>query len=86
MRLQAGVDHERAVAAPVLLMRDGVDAVHVGRGVRSRERDPEEVLERCGGEVGVVHDHDERKPAQRVVGADRRAKPPDVGSPRGRCG
>jgi len=33
MRLQPRVDHERAAAAPVLLVRERIDAMHVGRGV-----------------------------------------------------
>ena len=86
VRLESGVDHERTTAAPVLVERERIDAVDVEGGIRPGERQPEEILERPGREVGVVHDHDERKRPQRMVGADRRTEPLDVGPPRGRGG
>ena len=42
---EAGVDHERAAAAPMFVLCEGVDAVDVGGGVRAREGDPEEIAE-----------------------------------------
>ena len=59
VRFEAGVDHERAAAAPVFVFGEGVDAVDVGGRVRARERDPEEVAERLGDELGVVDDDDQ---------------------------
>src|SRR5438552_17791842 len=50
VRLDAGVDNERAVAAPVLLACECADAVNVGRRIRARESDPEKVVERAGSE------------------------------------
>ena len=50
--LDPGVDHEGAGASPVLVDGGGPDAVDVGRRVRPGERDPEEVAERPGGELG----------------------------------
>ena len=61
VRLDAGVDHQRAAAAPVLVVGERVDAVDVGGGVGARERDPEEVVERLGDELAVV---DERRSAE----------------------
>ena len=59
VRFEAGVDHERAAAAPMFVLCEGVDAVDVGGGVGARERDPEEVAERFGDELGVVDDDDQ---------------------------
>ena len=43
VRLDPGVDHQRARAAPVLLIGEGADPVDVGRRVRAGERHPEEI-------------------------------------------
>ena len=45
MRLDPGVDDQRAAAAPVLPVDERVDALDVGRRVRPGERDPEEIAE-----------------------------------------
>ena len=58
MWFEAGVDHQRAAAAPMFVLCEGVDAVDVGGGVGSRERDPEEVAQRFRDELGVVDDDD----------------------------
>src|SRR2546430_12922429 len=79
MRLDAGIDHQRAAAAPVLVLDEGLDAMHVGRRVGAREGDPEEVIERAGGEVAVVHDEVKWKAIQRRVQRRRRAEPLDTG-------
>ena len=57
--------------------------VDVGRGVRARERDPEEVRSRPRGELAVVDDHDQREAADRVVGTERPAERGDVAGRRG---
>ena len=57
--LEAGVDDERAAAAPMFVFSEGIDAVNVDGRIRTRERDPEEVAERLGDELGVVDDDDQ---------------------------
>ncbi|HIA01729.1 MAG TPA: hypothetical protein EYN66_07430 [Myxococcales bacterium] len=42
--LDAGVDDQRTVAAPVLLMDEGVDPIDVDGGIGAGERDPQEVV------------------------------------------
>ena len=59
MRFDAGINHERSRAAPVLLIGEGSDAVDVGGGVRSRERHPQPVVERSRGELAVIDEDDE---------------------------
>ena len=61
MRLDAGVDHQRTAAAPVFLLREGVDAVDIGGRIAAGEDDPEEVVQRARREVAVVHHDDQRK-------------------------
>jgi hypothetical protein len=56
---EAGVDDERAAAAPVFVGGEGVDAVDVGGGVGAGEGDPEEIAERLGDELGVVDEEEE---------------------------
>ena len=84
MRLEPRVDDERPATAPVLLVHRRIDAVNVGRGIRPRERQPEEVFEARGGEVAVIDDHDQRPGPERMLRADRPAEPLDVVRPRRR--
>ena len=58
VRFEAGVDHERAAAAPVFVDGEGFDAVDVGGGVGAGERDPEKIAKGLGDELGVVHQYD----------------------------
>jgi hypothetical protein len=59
VRLEAGVDEERSVAAPMLVLDEARDAVDVVRRIRSRERDPKEVSEAFGSECRIVGEDDE---------------------------
>ena len=65
---EAGVDHERAAAAPMFVFCEGVDAVDVGGGVGAREGDPEEIAEGFGDELGVVDDDDQAEAGERMCG------------------
>ena len=78
VRLDPGVDHQRAPASPVLLIGEGADPVHVGRRVRAGERHPEQVLERPRRELAVVDQDDQREGVDRVVRPER----PAEGGPR----
>ena len=51
---EAGVDEEGAVAAPVFVVDEAVDAVDIVGGVGAGEGGPEEIIEGAGGEVAVV--------------------------------
>ena len=77
LRLQSGVDHERALAAPVLLLRESADAVEVGRRVGTRERHPQEVIQLPGGKGAVIHQHHQREGIEGVGWRKRPAKPFD---------
>ncbi len=46
VRLDAGVDHQRAAAAPMLVRDKTADAVDVGRRIAARERRPEKIVQR----------------------------------------
>ena len=59
MRFDAGVDHEWSRAAPVLLIGEGSDPVDVSGRIRASERDPEPVVQRACGELGVIHEDEE---------------------------
>src|SRR5262245_1145926 len=48
MRLEPRIDHQRTTAPPVLVFDKGVNPVDVGRRIRARERNPQEVTERLG--------------------------------------
>ena len=61
MRFDAGINHERSRAAPVLLVGEGSDAIDVGGRVRPRERHPQPVVERPRRELSVIDDDDEGK-------------------------
>ena len=67
MRLDPGVDHQRPGTAPVFLLGERVDSINVGCGVRTRERDPDEVPQARRDERTVVNNHDQREGANRVV-------------------
>ena len=69
VRLEPGVDHQRAAAAPVFVVRERLDAVDVGGRIGARERDPEEIAERLGDELAVVDDDD---PAEAASGSSLR--------------
>ncbi len=69
VRLEAGVDHQRAAAAPVLVVHERLDAVDVGGRVGARERDPQEVAERLGDELAVVDDDDPAEAGNGIVAA-----------------
>ena len=45
MGFEAGVDDKGAGTAPMLLLGEGVDAVDIGGGIGTGERDPEEIVE-----------------------------------------
>ena len=79
MRLDPRVDHERAGAAPVLLAKAGAETVDVGRRVRAGESDPEQVVQRPRGELGIVDHDDQRKTAYRVVRPEGRTERRDAG-------
>src|SRR5207302_288649 len=58
VRLDPGVDDQRAGAAPVLLAGEGADAVNVRGRVGAGERHPQEVGQRPGSKLAVVYqDH-----------------------------
>ena len=61
VRLAPGVDHQRPAAAPVLRRRKRLDPVDVRRRVAPRERRPEEIVQRPGGELAVVDHHHQRE-------------------------
>ena len=61
MRLDAGVDDERAGTAPVLLLGEFAIAADVGCRVAAGESDPEEVVQSAGGEFAVIDEDDEGK-------------------------
>ena len=42
--------------------------------VRSRERRPQEIIQRASGKFAVVHDHDEREDVERVMRINRSAE------------
>ena len=48
---------------------NAADAVNIRRRIGSRERDPEEVGQRPGGEIAVIDDDDEGKAVERAVGS-----------------
>src|SRR3990170_6125368 len=50
-RLAAGVNHQRADAAPMLVDEGRLDPVSVRSRIAAGERGPEEVVERSGGEL-----------------------------------
>ena len=50
------------------------DAVNVGGRVRARERHPQQIVQRPGREVAVVHQHDQRKRIKRVPGRESLAQ------------
>ena len=58
VRFQSGVDDQRALAAPVLVLDELADAIHVGGWVAAGECDPEEIVKRSGREVGIVDKND----------------------------
>lgn len=78
VRLDPGVDDERARASPMLLEDRGADSFDVRRGVGSGEGDPEEVIEVPRGEIGIVDDHDERVTADRILGTKATAECRDI--------
>ncbi len=48
MGLHAGVDHQRACAAPVLIFDEAADSVDIDCRIAAGESDPEEIGERFG--------------------------------------
>lgn len=44
VRFEAGINHKRPAAAPVLLMNGCIDAMHIGRRVGSSECDPKKIF------------------------------------------
>ena len=56
VRLDAGVDEERAGAAPMLLLGEFAETTDVGRGVTAGESDPKEVAQRAGRKFAVVNE------------------------------
>ena len=64
MRLHARVDDERTAAAPVLVLDECADTVHVVRGVAAREGDPHEVGDGRCGEARIVAQYEQRHTLQ----------------------
>ena len=62
---EAGVDYKRAVAAPMFVLCEGVDAVDVGGGIGPSEGDPEEIAERFSDELGVVDNEENAETGKR---------------------
>jgi len=54
VRFAAGINDERAAAAPVFAVRKRTDAMNVARWVGSRKRDPKKIIERAGRELRIV--------------------------------
>ena len=61
LRLQAGVDHQRPSAAPVLLLDKLTHAVEICCRVGPRERDPQKIGDGPGDEVAVIDEDEEGK-------------------------
>src|SRR4029079_12708088 len=59
VRLDAGIDHPRPAAAPVLFAGEFLDAVEVVGRIGSRERSPQEIVQRFADKLTVIHDDDE---------------------------
>ena len=49
-------------------------AIHVGRRIAARERDPNEIIQRAGRELRIVDDHDQRKAIDRILWQKSRRK------------
>ena len=67
MGFVAGVDDERAVATPVFVVGEAVDAINVVRGIGAGEGDPEEIVKGACGETAVIYDEDEGQAFERLT-------------------
>src|SRR5687768_6774724 len=74
--LDSSINHKGAMAAPVLLAREFVDPIDVVRGIRARERRPEEIAQRLSNKLAVVDDDNHAKPIERMIAIHVRAEPP----------
>ena len=63
----AGVDDERASAAPMLLMDERAEAGHVSSRVRASECRPQPIIDRSRGKLAVIDECDERERVDRRV-------------------
>ena len=70
VRLRPRVDHQRAVAAPMLLGDEWLDAVNIRRRIAPRERGPQEVLQRRGGKIALIDDDNQREPIDRCAAVE----------------
>ena len=59
VRFFAGVNHQRAAAAPVFEFGEAVYAIDIVAGIGACEGRPEEIIERSGGETAVIYDQEE---------------------------
>ena len=59
----------------MLLLHQGVDSINVRRGIAPRERNPQKVIQRARGELGIVHKHDQREAIDRITARECLAKP-----------
>src|SRR5689334_19529752 len=65
-RLDPGIDHKGAVAAPVPAAAFGTDAVDIDGRIGAGKGHPEEVVQVPGGKTAVVADHDQGETGKRV--------------------
>src|SRR5688500_18747704 len=77
--LEAGVDYQRAVAAPVLIAHKGLDAMDIGGRVCTGKRYPHEVAQRFDHELAVIDDYNPAKSDEGVVARKGCAETLDVG-------
>ena len=74
VRLDAGVDHHGALAAPMLVAREGPNAMNIRRRIGARKRYPQEIVEAPGREFAFINEHDQRKGIDRVNRLESRAE------------
>src|SRR5262249_12397008 len=74
VRLDPGIDHQRACTAPVFLLGERADAINIRGGIRARECHPDEIPQTRRDEITVVNDDDEREFAYGTVFRQRPAE------------
>ena len=53
--LDAGIDHQRAMTTPVLVLGETIHSVYIVRGIGARKSRPQKIIQFCGGKFCVIY-------------------------------
>ena len=57
VRLDPGIDNQRAMATPMLVLGETTHSINIVRGIGARKSRPQKIIQFCGGEFRIIYQY-----------------------------